>query len=260
MSKGKPDILVRQLTAADVPKVRELHVSFDLCYSCCFCFLTHSKALILPVKYPSSFFHQLLIFPSRICLVAFCTSNPVAFISASMRWTTSQSNVFRASESVSESPRLEQHHIEILTLGVLPEYQQRGLARHLIHRVYHYFRDPSNPAHHLETLIYANVATSNVSALSFYERMGMRVSSDVIRNMYRTCSSGCRDGYLIIGSLTTPPCNADSHNGKNDKSPCQGEMSSVFCQQCLPCQMQWRKVPQPPNLLSKSILRMFSTV
>jgi ribosomal protein S18 acetylase RimI-like enzyme len=94
-------------------------------------------------------------------------------------------------------------HIEILTLGVLPAYQQRGLARHLIHRVYHYFLDSSSPSRHLDAgmLIYANVATSNVSALSFYERMGMRISSDVIRNMYRAFSYGCRDGYLVVGSL-----------------------------------------------------------
>jgi ribosomal protein S18 acetylase RimI-like enzyme len=98
---------------------------------------------------------------------------------------------------------LDQPFIEILTLGVLPAYQQRGLARHLIHRVYHYFRNSSNPARHLDTgaLIYANVATSNMSALSFYERMGMRISSDIIRNMYR--SSGCKDGYLVVGSLAT---------------------------------------------------------
>jgi ribosomal protein S18 acetylase RimI-like enzyme len=107
-----------------------------------------------------------------------------------------------------ESPHeatLEQPHIEILTLGVLPAYQQRGLARHLIHRVYHYFRDSSNPTRHPDagTLICANVATSNASALSFYERMGMRISSDVIRNMYRACSFGCRDGYLVVGSLTS---------------------------------------------------------
>jgi hypothetical protein len=38
-----------------------------------------------------------------------------------------------------------------------------------------------------------------MSALSFYERIGMHISSDIIRNMYR--SSGCRDGYLVVGSL-----------------------------------------------------------
>jgi ribosomal protein S18 acetylase RimI-like enzyme len=164
--------------------------------------------LVLPISYPSSFFQQLLVLSSRICLVAYCASNPVhpvAFISASVKWTrNNDADKFRAPETVmSVRTGLDQPFIEILTLGVLPAYQQRGLARHLIHRVYHYFRNSSNPARHLDTgaLIYANVATSNMSALSFYERMGMRISSDIIRNMYR--SSGCKDGYLVVGSLAT---------------------------------------------------------
>ena len=101
--------------------------------------------------------------------------------------------------------RPEDHIIEILTLGVLPAYQRRGLGRHLIDRVSHHFRNSCDPAHHVGagTLICANVATSNVSALSFYRRMGMRISSDVIRNMYRTRSHNCRDAYLVVGSLTT---------------------------------------------------------
>lgn len=94
---------------------------------------------------------------------------------------------------------LDQPFIEILTLGVLPAYQQQGLARHLIHCVHNYFCNSSNPEADAGALIYANVATSNMSALSFYERIGMHISSDIIRNMYR--SSGCRDGYLVVGSL-----------------------------------------------------------
>jgi len=52
------------------------------------------------------------------------------------------------------------------------------------------------------TLIHANVATSNLSALRFYESMGMAVSSDVIRNLYRTpISYGSKDAYLVAGVL-----------------------------------------------------------
>ena len=124
-----------------------------------------------------------------------------------MQWPKNHTRFLSGAEKImsqsAHESRLEQPYIEILTLGVLPAYQQRGLARHLIHRVYHHFRDSSNASRDLDagTLIHANVDTSNVSALSFYERMGMRVSSDVIRNMYRAYSYGCRDGYLVVGSL-----------------------------------------------------------
>lgn len=181
--------------------------------------LTHNsdpanKSSVLPVSYPSSFFQQLLIFPSRICLVAFYASAPVAFISASMQWPKNHTEFLNGHACPAEkitSPtrsvhegRPEQPHIEILTLGVLPAYQQKGLARHLIHRVCHHFRDSSNTSRDIDagTLIHANVDTSNVSALTFYERMGMRISSDVIRNMYRAYSYGCRDGYLVVGSFS----------------------------------------------------------
>ncbi|KAJ6593655.1 acyl-CoA N-acyltransferase [Mycena capillaripes] len=80
----------------DVPAVMQLH------------------AALLPVPYPPSFFLHLLLQPARLCLVAREHGDPVAFISAAAH---------------------PGHRIEILTLGVLPSFQQRRLATRLIHAV-----------------------------------------------------------------------------------------------------------------------------
>ena len=92
-------------------------------------------------------------------------------------------------------------HLEILTLGVLPPYQKRGLARRLVQRMLDSLRE-SCPTNFLQgTLVYANVSTCNTEALKFYERMGMAISSEVTRNLYRTLSYGRRDGYMVVGVL-----------------------------------------------------------
>lgn len=111
---------------------------------------------------------------------------------------TIQNNNYKQSAVDAQHP-----HIEILTLGVAPDYQNKGLARLLVRRVHQYFRESSNYSRNFDdgTVVHANVATSNRSALTFYERIGMRVSSDVIRNLYRTCSYGSRDAYLVAGHL-----------------------------------------------------------
>ena len=99
---------------------------------------------------------------------------------------------------------------EILTLGVLPAFQHHGLARLLMKRIIQNFRESCvalNPTNSKpigggsgsSLLIHANVSTSNSGAIKFYERMGMKVSSPVIRNLYRTLSSGSKDAYLVVG-------------------------------------------------------------
>ena len=91
--------------------------------------------------------------------------------------------------------------LEILTLGVLPSYQQCGVARLLLLHAVDALRQSCafNPED--RTVIYANVSTSNTRALKFYERMGMLLSSDIISNLYRTIPSGSRDAYVVVGTF-----------------------------------------------------------
>ncbi|KAF9467363.1 acyl-CoA N-acyltransferase [Collybia nuda] len=187
-------IVIRPLTSTDVPKVRELH------------------SMVLPVAYPSSFFTQLLLLPARVCLVAHESSSPgepVAFISASIRDAHPVANYFtiqnthRRQSGVCSATTQQRPHIEILTLGVLPHHQNKGIARLLVRRVHQHFCEYLGHSQNFDqgAVVHANVATSNRTALTFYERIGMQVSSDVIRNLYRTCSHGSRDGYLVVGIL-----------------------------------------------------------
>ncbi|KAF8813686.1 hypothetical protein BYT27DRAFT_7083888 [Phlegmacium glaucopus] len=185
------DILIKHLSSQDIPKVHELH----------------SK--LLPVKYPSSFFTQLLVLPTRACFVAYRhgqPDDPIAFISAVRRQPSlTWHNDFVMNLSQDSSPILDlsgKPYIEILTLGVLPAYQQCGLARRLVQCVVdklHLSCAGMEPR--CRTLISATVSTSNTSALKFYECIGMLVSSKVIRNLYRTISYGSRDAYLVVGIL-----------------------------------------------------------
>jgi len=190
------NIVVRSLTSADVTKVRELH------------------AAVLPVNYPLSFFLQLLVIPTRFCLIAYHRSQPttpIGFLSAAVQQPLSVHNHASlksppASPLFPSSPRSRpfpgfdptKPRLEILTLGILPLYQNRGIARHLIDCAIQTLADSHKGAIQ-NTLIYANVSTTNIPALQFYERMGLYVFSATIKNLYRTSSYGSRDAYLVIG-------------------------------------------------------------
>jgi ribosomal protein S18 acetylase RimI-like enzyme len=205
------DILIKSLTAHDVPKVRELHVS----HISVSMLLSHSssaihQSMVLPVNYPSSFFTQLLVLPAHTCFVAYKQGQPnvpIAFISAvtrqpALRHSDSAMNLSPDSQRIFD---LTKPFLEILTLGVLPAYQHCGLARRLLKCVIDNFHPRSaGPESSLAasgTLVSATVSISNTSALKFYESMGMSISSDVIRNLYRTISHGSRDAYLVAGTL-----------------------------------------------------------
>ena len=168
--------------------------------------------MVLPVKYPSSFFTQLLVLPTRTCLVAYKQGHPnvpIAFISSVTRQPAARHSDFAMNLSP-DSLRifdLTKPYLEILTLGVLPAYQHCGLARRLLKCVIDNFRprcagpDSESPLADCGTLVSATVSISNTSALKFYESMGMSISSQVIRNLYRTISHGSRDAYLVAGTL-----------------------------------------------------------
>ncbi|TFK44509.1 acyl-CoA N-acyltransferase [Crucibulum laeve] len=165
------DIIVRPLTSADVPKVIELH------------------AHVLPIRYSRSFFLQLLVLPSRACLVAHKRTQPnnlIAFVSAAMQQPLAVYNhhLIEVQEptpgAIAGSPTKSFVHIdptrprlEILTLGVLPQYQHLGLARRLIQCVTQKLLGLKPMPIADQTIIYANVSTSNEPALKFYESMGM---------------------------------------------------------------------------------------
>jgi ribosomal protein S18 acetylase RimI-like enzyme len=163
--------------------------------------------MILPVKYPSSFFTQLLVLPTRTCFVAYKKDQPnvpIAFISAVTRQPHSDIALNLSPDSLRIFD-LSKPFLEILTLGVLPAYQHCGLARRLIKYVIDNFhqRCAAGPRHESAcgTLVSATVSISNTSALKFYECMGMFISSKVITNLYRTISHGSRDAYLVVGTL-----------------------------------------------------------
>ncbi|KAG6886290.1 hypothetical protein C0993_006700 [Termitomyces sp. T159_Od127] len=174
-------LVIKPLTSSDIPKVRALHLT---------------------------------LLSGRVCLVAYHPANPtdpVAFVSASLQENPRVNDLTKSlflDGKISPDNKVDQGtpHIEILTLGVLPAYQQQGIARLLVQQVHDYFRDHSTPSRRLSdsSLIHTNVATSNISALKFYEHMGLKVASGVIRNLYRACPHGSKDGYLLVGRLS--PC------------------------------------------------------
>ncbi|KAJ7350307.1 acyl-CoA N-acyltransferase [Mycena albidolilacea] len=137
-------------------------------------------AALLPISYPRSFFLQLLLQPTRLCLVARSGSDGdlVAFISAAMH---------------------PGQRLEILTLGVLPLFQQHRLATRLVYAVI----DALTSKAAAVTTVFAQVSASNSSAQEFYRHMGMLPSGDVIRDMYRTLPCGSRDAYIVSRRIDT---------------------------------------------------------
>ncbi|KAE9408587.1 hypothetical protein BT96DRAFT_970508 [Gymnopus androsaceus JB14] len=110
-------------------------------------------------------------------------------------------------------------HIQLLTLGVLPEYQHQGLAKRLVGQVItSLHKDPSVPV----PPVYTHVCTSNSPARAFYEQLGMKPFSPawdpagapyVAKNIYpgyaalqSTVESkklfGSRDAYILVGRVT----------------------------------------------------------
>ncbi|KAF9070880.1 acyl-CoA N-acyltransferase [Rhodocollybia butyracea] len=179
------DLVIRPLVSADVAQLQNLH------------------AKLLPVTYPSSFFLHLLIRDSHSCVVALHCSEPVAWVSASFH---------RTNELLGSEP-----HIQLLTLGVLPRYRHRGLAKRLIGEVITLLhKDHSVPI----PLVYTHVCTSNAPAQAFYEHIGMKpfVSKPtgalyVAKNMYSPHSAWhvtsesrnlfeSRDAYILVGKVS----------------------------------------------------------
>ncbi|KAF9047347.1 hypothetical protein BJ165DRAFT_1465373, partial [Panaeolus papilionaceus] len=191
---------LKPLNSRELPLVRDLH----------------SK--LLPVRYPPSFFLQLLVLKTRTCFVAYSNKSPtvpIGFVSAAIQANAAtncftpdlKSTLSNEIHPISEKHTIDLlihnslHHIEVLTLGIHPTHQGKGLARMLIQRVINHFRGSFPEQETTGTLICANVSISNSSALRFYQSMGMSISPRIFHNLYRTISQGSKDAYLVFGIL-----------------------------------------------------------
>jgi len=205
------EFVVRPITVKDIPSIRQLHVSSlwrGARVPCLRPFETSETVFqfsLLPVKYPPSFFLQLLIQPARACLIAHLRSNPdpIAFVSASIHVTPCifPSHIGDDSSCQTQSP---EPRVQILTLGVLPPFQKRGLASRLVRAIVYALREALTckyPSGDEGTLVWAHVATSNLTAQQFYEHIGLRVCSEISLNLYRTLAGADRDGYLVTGRV-----------------------------------------------------------
>ncbi|KAJ7188525.1 acyl-CoA N-acyltransferase [Mycena filopes] len=136
---------------------------------------------LLEVRYPPSFFLHLLLQPSRRCLVARHHGQPVAFVSAALH---------------------PGNRIEILTLGVLPAFQQRRLGTRLVHSVVESLTGSScgDSDSAAAATVFAQVAASNASAREFYQHIGM-IPGAVVPDIYRGVGSGDRDAYMVSGRI-----------------------------------------------------------
>ncbi|ETW80333.1 hypothetical protein HETIRDRAFT_440296 [Heterobasidion irregulare TC 32-1] len=121
--------IIRHLSSADIPAVRQLHRT------------------LVPHPLPPAFFHQLLVHPTRLCLVAVPTTSssnsaapapapaPVAFISAALHTPTNDLALSKppshpaTQTAPAPAPALEAH---ILTLGVAPTHRRHRLATRLV--------------------------------------------------------------------------------------------------------------------------------
>ncbi|KAJ7497075.1 acyl-CoA N-acyltransferase [Mycena latifolia] len=142
--------------------------------------LIHLHTTLLPLPYSHSFFLQLLLQPTRVCLVAHdrSQSDPVAFISAAAAIHPEQ-------------------RIQILTLGVLPTFRQHRLATRLVYAAIDVLAGtPTVP-----TAVFAQVSVSNAPANSFYRHLGLHPCKDVVRDMYRNLPGPSRDGYIVSGRI-----------------------------------------------------------
>jgi ribosomal protein S18 acetylase RimI-like enzyme len=193
------------MKSSDVPQVRALHVGvglqrhFSSAHSCVHVFDIQSS--LLPVSYPATFFVQLLVNPRHLCLIAVDEGSVIGFASAAIDtsqppscgiWRHETQSDRDCSKLRSDTPR---SHMTLLTLGVLPAYQRRGIGRTLVHEVVRRLQASSCGPQPCRTvldedareggkaaiLVRAQVAHSNTGGKCFYSRLGMmgqRASDD----------------------------------------------------------------------------------
>ncbi|KAG9313152.1 acyl-CoA N-acyltransferase [Chiua virens] len=165
-------VTLRVMKASDLPHVRVLHRN------------------LLPISYPAAFFLQLLVNPRRLCLVATDHGSIIGFASAAMGLAQpgAVGGHIRDDRSGPHSD-IPRSHITLLTLGVLPSYQRRGIGRALVHGVIQRLEAAVSAATQphasisgtesdkqdskVSILVQVQVAQSNSAGKCFYTRLGM---------------------------------------------------------------------------------------
>jgi len=179
------DFEIRPLKSADIPQIRKLHSD------------------LLQFPYAPSYFRQFLLHSTRLCLVAHPLSSPntpIAFVSASLNTPT-----LDLAHNLRKDPQ-----VEILTLGVDPQYRRRGIARRLVLTAVHNLQETAKHSPMLTkippilcdgTLVTAHVVTSNDGGKEFYEAIGMQSEGEVVNDLYRLLSSRHRDAFVLVGRV-----------------------------------------------------------
>lgn len=100
--------------------------------------------------------------------------------------------------------------VEILTLGVIPEYRRRGVGRRLLLTSVYKLQEsakyslgaaPAKIASSSGTKVTAQVAAFNDGGKDFYGALGMENDGDVVSDMYRSLSSRYKDGFVVAGRV-----------------------------------------------------------
>lgn len=222
ISPAPEGITLRVMKASDLPHVRVLHVSTSF---------THANLFVSPdspfmqrnllsASYPAAFFVQLLVNPRRLCVVATEGSTIIGFASAAigLLQPSSPPDTWADrdySETRSDIPR---SHVTLLTLGVLPAYQRKGIGRALVHRVIQHLEGSRSslaprPYTHASTnhipnqdnrtfvLVQVQVAPSNSVGKCFYTHLGMmdqRVADDPRYHLGPASQTSVMAGVLCV--------------------------------------------------------------
>lgn len=100
--------------------------------------------------------------------------------------------------------------VEILTLGVNPEYRRRGIGRRLLLTAVYKLQEsakhslgvaPSQIPRLNGTKVSAQVLAPNDGGKDFFRALGMENDRDVVGDMYRSLSSRHKNGFAVTGRV-----------------------------------------------------------
>ena len=112
---------------------------------------------------------------------------------------------------ISSRPKspVQNPQVEILTLGVSPEYRRRGIGKRLLLTAVYKLQEFAKHTFGVASKIYpsngtkvtAQVPAFNEGGKDFYGALGMHDERDVVSEMYRSLSSRHKNGFTIAGRL-----------------------------------------------------------